>query len=177
MDIKSENKRVPLPNLRAIVAVCDDWGIGKDGGMLVRNREDMRSFVAHTKGHTVLMGRKTLESFPGAEPLKGRRNVVLTSDEGYKPAGVDIAHSIEEALDLVAGDDEAWLIGGGQLYRALVPLCTGAIVTKNHCTREADTFFPDLDADPTWRIAETLADGETKSNIPYEILRYTRSFN
>ena len=174
MDIESEKKRATLPNLRAIVAVCDDWGIGKDGGMLVRNREDMRSFVAHTKGHTVLMGRKTLESFPGAEPLKDRRNVVLTRDAGYNPEGVDIAHSIGEALDMVKSDEEVWLIGGGQLYQALVPQCVEAIVTKNHCTKEADTYFPNLDADPAWQIAETLATGKTKAALPYEILRYTR---
>ena len=73
------NRRAPLPNLNVIVAVCDDWGIGIGGGMLVDNRADMRHFVRHTKGHTVLMGRKTLESFPGGQPLKGRRNVVSTA--------------------------------------------------------------------------------------------------
>ena len=164
----------PLPNLHAIVAVCDDWGIGKDGDMLVRNREDMRSFVAHTKGHTVLMGRKTLESFPDAKPLVNRRNVVVSRDPGYAPGGVEMARSIDEALGLVRGDDEVWVIGGGQVYQELVPLCSTAVVTKNHCTRTADTFFPDLDEDPTWRVKDVAPGGVTKSGIEFEFITYER---
>ena len=135
-------RRAPLPNLNVIVAVCDDWGIGIGGGMLVDNRADMRHFVRHTKGHTVLMGRKTLESFPGGQPLKGRRNVIITRDPGFAREGVDVAHSIDEALAMVADDPEVWLIGGGMIYRELLPLCTRAEITKNHCVRPADTFFP-----------------------------------
>lgn len=165
----------PLPNLHAIVAVCDDWGIGKNGDMLVRNREDMRSFVAHTKGHTVLMGRKNLESFPGAKPLVDRRNVVVSRDEAFSPEGVEMARSLEEALELVRGDEEVWVIGGGQVYQALVPLCATAVVTKNHCVREADTFFPDLDADPAWRVRETAGGGVTKAGIEFEFVTYEQS--
>ena len=84
----------PLPNLSAIVAVCDDWGIGLDGDMVVSNRADMRHYVRHTKGHTILMGRRTLESFPGGRPLKDRRNVVVTHDKSWTPEGVDVAHSL-----------------------------------------------------------------------------------
>ncbi len=173
----SENKTridmdTPLPNLHAIVAVCDDWGIGKDGDMLVRNREDMRSFVAHTKGHTVLMGRKTLESFPDAKPLVDRRNVVVSRDESYAPEGVEMARSLAEALDLVRCDEEVWVIGGGQIYQALVPLCATAVVTKNHCVREADTFFPDLDADPAWKISSVEPGGVTKAGVPFEFITY-----
>ena len=164
----------PLPNLHAIVAVCDDWGIGKDGDMLVRNREDMRSFVRHTKGHTVLMGRKTLESFPDAKPLVDRRNVVVSRDASYNPEGVEMARSLDEALDLVRSDDEVWVIGGGQIYAALIDLCSSAIVTKNHCLREADTYFPNLDADPTWTIGSVENGGQTKSGIPFDFVTYTR---
>ena len=108
------NMSLVLPNFHAIVAVCDDWGIGKSGDVLVRNREDMRSFVRHTKGHTVLMGRKTLESFPDAKPLADRRNIVVSRDKSYAPEGVEMARSIDEAVKL-AGDDEVWVIGGGQI--------------------------------------------------------------
>ena len=93
--------------LSAIVAVCDDWGIGLDGGMVVENREDMRHFVACTTGHPVIMGRRTLESFPGGRPLKNRRNVVLTRDTSFSPAGVEVAHSVDEALAAVADEDAA----------------------------------------------------------------------
>ena len=172
----SENKPqvTPLPNLHAIVAVCDDWGIGLDGDMLVRNRADMKSFVAHTKGHTVLMGRKTLESFPGAKPLKDRRNVVVSRDESYNPDGVEMARSIDEALELVKDDDEVWVIGGGQVYEALVPLCSEAIVTKNHCKRKADTFFPDLDEDDTWFAHQCEHGGKTEDGINFDFITYAR---
>lgn len=163
-----------LPNFHAIVAVCDDWGIGKSGDMLVRNREDMRSFVRHTKGHTVLMGRKTLESFPDAKPLVDRRNIVVSRDKNYAPEGVEMARSIEEAIKL-AGDDEVWVIGGGQIYETLLPHCAEAIVTKNHCLRDADTFFPNLDEDPSWAVARIEDGGVTKSGIPFEFVTYRRA--
>lgn len=163
-----------LPYFHAIVAVCDDWGIGKSGDMLVRNREDMRSFVRHTKGHTVLMGRKTLESFPDAKPLADRRNIVVSRDKSYAPEGVEMARSIDEAVKLT-GDDEVWVIGGGQIYEALLPRCAEAIVTKNHCLRDADTFFPNLDEDPSWAVARIEDGGVTKSGIPFEFVTYRRA--
>ena len=175
------NLRASLPNLNVIVGVCDDWGIGIGGGMLVDNRADMRHFVRHTKGHTVLMGRKTLESFPGGQPLKGRRNVIITRDPGFARDGVDVAHSVDEALAMVADDPEVWLIGGGMIYRELLPLCTRAEITKNHCVRPADTFFPNLDEDPTWHVANCASQDDegdplvTPEGIPFEFVTYTRA--
>ena len=90
------------------MAVCDDWGIGRDGDMLVANRADMRHFVRCTKGHAVIMGRKTLESFPGGRPLKDRRNIVLTRDASFAREGVEVVHSIDETLSAVANEEEAW---------------------------------------------------------------------
>ena len=171
----------PLPNLSAIVAVCDDWGIGLDGDMVVSNRADMRHYVRHTKDHTILMGRRTLESFPGGRPLKDRRNVVVTRDESWTPEGVDIAHSLAEALDMVAEDDEVWVVGGGQVYRALLPMCSRAVITKNHCVRTCDTFFPNLDDDPAWRVeSRVTTDDEgnplvTDEQIPFEFVTYVRA--
>lgn len=170
----------PLPNLFAIVAACDDWGIGRDGGMLVENRADMRHFVACTTGHTVLMGRRTLESFPGGRPLKNRRNVVVTRDASFAREGVEVVHDLEEALELVAGDAQVWVVGGGQVYRSLVPLCSRAVITKNHCVRPADTYFPDLDADPTWHVSERRDRDDTgeplvtPEGIPFEFVTYER---
>lgn len=174
-------RRAPLPNLNVIVAVCDDWGIGIGGGMLVDNRADMRHFVRHTKGHTVLMGRKNLESLPGGQPLKGRRNVVITRDPDFAREGVDVAHSVDDAFAMVADDPEVWLIGGGMIYRELLPLCTRAEITKNHCVRPADTFFPNLDEDPSWCVAGSVSlDDEgnplvTPAGIPFEFVTYTRA--
>lgn len=167
-------KPAPLSNFHAIVAVCDDWGIGRAGDMLVRNREDMRSFVRHTKGHTVVMGRKTLQSFPDAKPLVDRRNIVISRNGSYAPDEVEMARTIEEAIDLTKNDEEVWVIGGGQVYQELLPYCSSAVVTKNHCTRDADTFFPDLDADPDWAVEKVEKGGVTKAGIPFDFVTYTR---
>ena len=160
--------------LSAIVAVCDDWGIGLDGGMIVENREDMRHFVACTTGHPVIMGRRTLESLPGGRPLKNRRNVVLTRDASFSPDGVEVAHSVEEALGAVAGEEEAWVIGGGQVYELLLPHCVEAVVTRNHCVRPSDTRFPNLDARPDWRLAEVREGGVTPDGVPFDFAIYHR---
>lgn len=158
--------------LVAIVAVCDDWGIGLDGGMVVRNREDMRHFVSCTTGHPVIMGRRTLESFPGGRPLRDRCNIVLTRDPGFSREGVEVAHTVEEALRAVEGEPEAWVIGGGEVYRQLLPLCSRAVVTRNHCVRRADAYFPDLDASPTWRASEARTGGVTEEGVPFDFVTY-----
>lgn len=160
--------------LNAIVAVCDDWGIGLDGGMVVENREDMRHFVACTTGHPVIMGRRTLESFPGGRPLKNRRNVVLTRDSSFAREGVEVVRSVEEALAAVADEPEAWVIGGGQIYRQLLPCCTRAVITKNHCVRPSDTYFPDLDADPAWEVADVREGGVTPEGVSFDFVTYRR---
>ena len=99
------------------------------------------------------MGRKTLLSFPGGRPLKNRRNIVLTRDEDFAPEGVDVVHSVDEALAAVSDEPVAWVIGGGEVYRQFLPYCAEAEVTHNHCVHDVDTYFPDLDADPAWEIA------------------------
>ena len=142
--------------LKAIVAVCDDWGIGRGGDMVVSNRADMRHFVACTKGHPVIMGRKTLDSFPGGRPLKDRRNIVLTRDADFAREGVETVHSVEAALEAVADEDVAWVIGGGAVYGQLLPYCVEAEVTHNYVVHEADAHFPDLSADPAWRVVRQI---------------------
>lgn len=160
--------------LKAIVAVCDDWGIGLGGGMVVENREDMRHFVACTTGHPVIMGRRTLESFPGRRPLRNRRNVVLTRDASFSPDGVEVVRSLEEALGAVADEGEAWVIGGGAVYEQLLPHCAEAIVTRNHCMRPSDTFFPDLDVDPAWELVEVREGGVTPEGVAFDFCTYRR---
>ncbi len=165
--------------LSAIVAACDDWGIGYEGDMIVSNRADMRHFVETTTGHTVIMGRKTLESLPGGRPLKNRRNIVLTRDASFAREGVEVVHSLDEALAAVAADDEAWVIGGAEIYELFLPHCDRVVVTKTHCRRLADTFFPDLDALDGWEIAETsdtmtIAPEEEDHGIAFEFVTYRR---
>ena len=113
----------------AIVSVTADWGIGRDGGLIVRNRADMKRFKELTMGGSVIMGRKTFESLPGG-PLVGRNNIVLTRSRDFAPEGVEIARSIDEALGLAdAHDTRTWLIGGASLYEQFIDICDEAYVT------------------------------------------------
>ena len=165
--------------LAAIVAVCEDWGIGYRGRLLVANRADMRNFVRLTSGHAVILGRRTLDGFPGGRPLKNRRNIVLTRDAGFARAGVEVVHSVAEALDAVADEELAWVIGGAEVYRQLLPQCARAVVTRCACVRPADAFFPNLDADPAWELADpgepaTVAPGEGDEGVVYRFATYRR---
>lgn len=166
----------------AIVSVTREWAIGRDGGLLVRNRADMRRFVQLTRGCTVLMGRKTYESFPKG-PLKGRRNVVLTRNEGYEPPNVpselpegttlEIVHTLDEAWDATRDDSQVWLIGGESLYRALLPRCERCYVTKNEVSvPDADAFFPNLDKDPCWGVESEDGTDTTDWGIAYSFVTY-----
>ncbi len=120
------------------------------------------------------MGRRTLESFPGARPLRNRRNVVLTRDTTFSPEGVEVVHTLDEALATVAAEPEAWVLGGGEVYRQLLPHCDRAVVTRNHCVRPCDTRFPDLDADPSWALAEARAGGVTPEGVAFDFMTYVR---
>lgn len=163
--------------MNAIVSVTSDWGIGRSGALLVRNPADMRFFVEHTRGGTVIMGRKTLESFPGG-PLKGRRNVVISRRPDEVPAGVEVADSPVAAVRLVADDDpeRVWLIGGASVYAALIDRCTRAYVTKHDCVLPADAYFPDLDADPSWVVEAQEPGGTTEDGTAFSFVTYRRAY-
>ena len=161
--------------MNAIVSVTSDWAIGNEGGLVVRTREDMRRFVRLTMGGTVLMGRTTFESFPSG-PLKGRRNVVVTREREYGRAheGIECAHSLDEALRLVASDDpdSVWLIGGESLYRALLVCCDRCHVTRNRVSVTADACFPDRDADPAWELETVEEGGVTSGGVAFDFATY-----
>lgn len=159
--------------MNAIVSVTKDWAIGNEGRLLVRNREDMRFFKETTMGGTVICGRTTFESFPGGA-LPGRRNIVLSRNTSYAPADAEVVRSIDEALQLVANVDPntVWLIGGARVYEALLPHCSRALVTWNNTSMPADAYFPNLDKDDCWHLANTLGTGTTPSGIPFEFREY-----
>lgn len=158
--------------MELIVAVYDDWGIGKDGTQPVALSADRKFFRETTKGAMVIVGRKTLADFPGGRPLPNRVNVVLTRQDG-KIEGVEICHSTEEAAELAKAAEKAMVIGGGSVYKQMLPYCDGAYITKVHATPESDTFFPNLDEDPDWTFGETLQSGE-ENGIRYDICYYKR---
>lgn len=154
----------------AIVAVYSDWGIGADGTQPVVLKADRARFVALTKGRTVIVGRRTLADFPGGRPLKNRRNIVITRQD-IVIDGAEIAHSAGEAISLCGGD--ALVLGGASVFREFFPYLYRVFVTRIDCRPESDSFFPNLDDDPAWEIAdpgEELREGD----ISYKFLRYER---
>lgn len=138
--------------MQAIVAVSENWGIGKDNRLLFHLRADLQRFKALTTGHTVVMGRRTLQSLPGGKGLPGRRNIVLTGDANFSAPEAETVHTLSQLI-FTAGAD-AFVIGGGEVYRQLLPVCDRIYVTRVFSAPPADTFFPDLDADSRWRVAE-----------------------
>ena len=158
--------------MELIVAVYDDWGIGAGGTQPVALSADRKFFRQTTKGAMVIVGRRTVEDFPGQQPLPGRQNVILTRKGGEVP-GFTVCTTVEEAASLAEKADRAMVIGGGSIYRQMLPLCDTAYVTKVHVTPESDTFFPNLDADPQWELAQVLQQGE-ENGVSYEMCLYKR---
>ena len=158
--------------MELIVAVYDDWGIGKDGTQPVALSVDRKFFRETTKGACVIVGRKTLADFPGSRPLPNRVNVVISRGDNAME-GTLLCHSPQEAVELTAQYPRVMGIGGGCIYKQLLPYCDTAFITKVHTTPESDTFFPNLDADENWELAEVLLSGE-ENGIEYEMCRYRR---
>ena len=158
--------------MELIVAVYDDWGIGKDGTQPVALSADRKFFRQTTKGAMVIVGRRTIEDFPGQQPLPGRVNVALTRSNCQIP-GFTVANSPEQALELSKTAERAMVIGGGSIYRQMLPMCDTAYVTKVHTLVDSDTFFPNLDEDPQWYLEEVLQSGE-ENGIAYEMCLYKR---
>lgn len=157
--------------MTAIVCVSQNWGIGRDGALLFRISADLKRFKALTVGKTVILGRKTLDTFPGGKPLKDRRNIVLSRRELDIP-GAEIAHSFEEAAAL--GGDDAIVIGGASVYMALLSRCDRVYVTKVDAAPDADSFFPDLDDNPDWRIASENEVFE-ENGLKFQFVDYVRN--
>ena len=155
-----------------IAAVYDDWGIGRDGTQPIALSADRKFFRQTTKGAMVIVGRRTIDDFPGRKPLPGRVNVALTRSTGEIP-GFTLCHTPEAAAALAQGRD-AFVIGGGSVYRALLPCCTRAYITKVHACPASDTFFPNLDEEEEWQLREILQSGE-ENGIRYEMCLYTRT--
>lgn len=141
--------------MKAIAAVSQNWGIGKDGALLFHISEDMKFFRQKTMDSIVIMGRKTLESFPGGKPLPKRINIVLTRDATYKKDGAVIVHSPEETLaEAEKHGGEAFIIGGAEIYKLFLSRCEECLITKVEACPEADSFFPNLDSLSEWDLAD-----------------------
>ena len=161
--------------MNMIVAVDSNWAIGHKGKLLVSIPEDMQFFRRETTGKVVVMGRKTLESFPNGLPLKNRVNVVITKDKEYNVKDAIICHSIEEALEVLKqyNDEDIYVIGGESVYRQFLPYCSVAHVTKINYSYDADTYFPNLDEVDEWTIEES-SDERTYFDLEYEFVKYVK---
>ncbi len=158
-----------------LIAVQEkNGGIGVNGGLLMSLPTDMKYFRTVTTGHTVIMGRKTLESFPGGRPLPKRRNIVLsTTLEGGE--GYEVCRSVE-TLDSMLSDDEkenAFIIGGGQIYELMLPFADEAYITEIDAEIEADTFIPVFTALTDWERVSVSEEVE-ENGVKYVFAVYRR---
>ncbi|MGN0353450.1 MAG: dihydrofolate reductase [Muricoprocola sp.] len=162
--------------MNLIVAVDKNWAIGKNNKLLVSIPSDMKFFRETTSGKVVVMGRKTLESFPNGFPLKNRVNIVLTSNPNYQVRGAVIVHSIEEVLKEVEKypTEDVYVIGGETVYKQMLPYCDIAHVTKIDHVYEADAYFPNLDEMPEWEIVAD-SDEQTYFDLEFQFLMYQKN--
>ncbi len=161
--------------MNMILSADRNWGIGCNNKLLVSIPSDMKFFRTETTGKVVVMGRKTLESFPGGMPFKNRTNIVLTRDPGYDAKGALVVHSMEELLEELKKykDEDIYVIGGGAVYEMMLPFCDTIHVTKIDFAYEADTFFPNLDEMPEWEITAS-SEEQTYFDLEYTFLKYER---
>lgn len=154
-----------------IVAVSDDWGIGKGNDLLWHIPGDMKRFRKLTMGRSVIMGKKTWESLP-KRPLAGRKNIVLTDIPGESIADAVTAYSIEDALAGCDRDEEVFVIGGGSIYRQFMPLADRLYITHVHKKASADVYFPEIDPEK-WEVVGKEESG-TGEEVPYTYVVYER---
>ncbi len=161
--------------MNLIVAVDKNWAIGNQNKLLVSIPADMKFFRETTMNKVVVMGRKTLESFPNGLPLKKRTNIVLTRDKNYQVKDAIVLHTVEEVLEELKkyNEEEIYIIGGESIYRQFLPYCKVAHVTKVNHAYEADTYFPNLDEKDEW-VVTGVSEEQTYFDLEYEFVRYER---
>ena len=161
--------------MNLIVAVDENWAIGCKGDLLVRIPADHKMFRQETIGKVVVLGRKTMDTFPGGQPLKNRTNIVLSRNPHYEQKDALVVHSVPELLEKLKEYDtqDVYIIGGSSVYEQLLPYCDTAHVTKIDHAYEADSWFPNLDKDPEWEVTAD-SDEQYYFDLTYHFLRYER---
>lgn len=157
--------------LRAIAAVAADGGIGRKGELLFHIPADLHRFKALTMGKTLIMGRATLDSLPGGRPLPGRRNLVLTRDESFSRAGVEVFHSTQALLAALSAEEDTWVMGGASVYEQFLPLCGELYLTRVDTAPPADRFFPALGE--AWALAEA-SDWQEEEGLRWRFEQWTQ---
>ena len=161
--------------MNLIVAVDENWAIGNKNELLIRIPNDHKHFREETTGKVVVLGRKTLETFPQGLPLKNRTNIILSKNPSYKVKDAIVVHSVEELLEELKkyADEDIYIIGGDSVYKQMLSYCDVAHVTKIDHAYEADAYFPNLDEDEEWEITAE-SDEQTYFDIAYYFLKYER---
>lgn len=159
----------------AVLSADKNWGIGYKGDLLVRIPNDMKMFRTLTTDNVIVMGRKTLESFPNGQPLPKRVNIVMTQNPDYEAKGCVIVHNTEELMEELKNypDKQIYVVGGESIYRELLPYCEEAYVTRVDYEYQADRYFPNLDEDGEWELYEE-GEEETFFSIEYYFNKYRR---
>jgi len=168
--------------MKLVVAVDREWGIGYKGELLARVRADLRYFQSLTKGNVVILGSKTLATFPGGRILKDRVNLVLSRKPDYSPEGAIVLHSMDELFEELKkyDTDSVFVIGGSNVYHQLLPYCDTAYVTKFDKSFEKDAFFDNLDQSDEWELASegetqiSNPETDTESDMPFRFCTYKR---
>ena len=161
--------------MNAIVAVDNNWAIGCKNSLLVRIPADHKNFRQETTGKVVVLGRKTLETFPQGMPLQNRTNIILSTNPDYRVKDAVVVHSKEE-LDAELKKyptEDVYIIGGESVYRMMLPACDVVHVTKIDHDYEADPYFPNLDNDDAWEITAE-SEEQTYFDLPYYFVKYER---
>ena len=161
--------------MNIIVAADSNWAIGNKNELLIRIPNDMKHFREETTGKVVVLGRKTLETFPQGMPLKNRTNIILSRDKNYQVKDALVVHSVEELLEELKkyASVDVYIIGGESVYRQMLPYCNVAHVTKIDHAYQADTYFPNLDRDEEWEITAD-SEEQTYFDIAYQFIKYER---
>ena len=163
--------------MNAIVVVDRNWAIGRENHLLYSLPTDMKRFRSLTLDGTVILGRKTLDTFPGGNPLPQRKNIVITHHTDLDRDGAVAVPGLDAALDAAAStpDDRIWVIGGGSVYAALLSKCRRACVTKvDDTAADAAAFFPNLDKLPGWEL-ESVSDPVTENGVTYRFCDYVNT--
>ncbi|CDD63479.1 dihydrofolate reductase [Firmicutes bacterium CAG:882] len=161
--------------MNVIAAVDANWAIGYKNELLVKIPNDQKWFQKITTGKVVVMGRKTMETFPNGMPLKNRTNIVLTGDRALRVKDAELVYGIEELLDKLKqyNTEDVYVIGGESVYEELLPYCDTAYITKIDYTYQADRYFPNLDNDADWHI-ESESEEQTYFDLEYYFVKYVR---
>ena len=164
-----------MNNLKIIAAAASDWGIGKDGDLLFSIKQDMKFFRETTMDNVVVMGRKTLESFPGGRPLKNRVNIVFTRNKAYNREDVITVSTVDELFEVLKNyeDKKVFVIGGGEIYSLLLPYCNEALITKVNSKKSADTFINNFDDDVNWKVY-IESEEYTENDHSFKFVSYKR---